>query len=332
MDRTGTPAGAPPTAGPVAGGPPALSVVLVVGPRRRRAGLALASVLDQVLAGGLEVLVLDLSGGPLPEAAHPAVRHLPMAPGTTFGQARSEGVRRARAGVVAFLEEHARAEPGWADALVRAHRGPFAAVGPAVGAANPGRGRTDAIGLMSYGRFRRPPAGGPVTLLPGQNSSFKRSVLSAYEADLPWMLMNDNLLFGRLARDGHPMIFAPEARVRHYDEGTLATAAASFFHYHRLYGHRRARVFGWSRSRRLAYTVLAPAIPLYYLLKLDRFLARAGETADRSLLWRQAPFVYACQLVGALGQAAGLLIGPGGSALAFTRWEVDGDRPGSEEP
>lgn len=277
------------------------------------------------------MLLLDLADGPLPEADHPAVEVLALPPETTFGEARRLGVLRARAPVVAFLEEHARACPGWAAALLRAHRGPWAAVGPVVESGNPGRGHSEVVGLMSYGRCRPPQDAASTTRwLPGQNSSLRRSVLLAYGQDLAWMLMNDNLLFARLVRDGHRLTFAPDARIRHYDEATLAATVPSFFHYHRLYGHRRANLFGWTAARRLTYVLASPAIPLYFLVKLDRYLARDGRAAERALLWRQAPFVYLCQLAGALGQAAGLLGGPGDSALAFTRYEVDGDRPGAE--
>ena len=43
----------------------------------------------------------------------------------------------AHAPIVALAEDHCFPEPGWADALIRAHQGPWAVVGPVVRNANP---------------------------------------------------------------------------------------------------------------------------------------------------------------------------------------------------
>src|SRR5262245_39100136 len=47
------------------------------------------------------------------------------------------GIRAARAPVVAYVEEHSFPEPTWAEALINAHDGPYAAVGSTIGNANP---------------------------------------------------------------------------------------------------------------------------------------------------------------------------------------------------
>src|SRR5690242_14508964 len=108
--------------------PPALSVILVVGERRDRAVRALASVLSQEALDRLEILLLDLAPGepaPLPGSDHPVLRVVRMPPETLFSAAKAHGVRLAAAPVVVFLEEHCRARPGWAAALIEAHRGPW---------------------------------------------------------------------------------------------------------------------------------------------------------------------------------------------------------------
>ncbi len=56
---------------------------------------------------------------------------------TSTGAARAAGIHQASAPVVAFAEDHSYPDPGWADALIEAHRQPWAAVGPAMANANP---------------------------------------------------------------------------------------------------------------------------------------------------------------------------------------------------
>src|SRR5947207_1330212 len=49
------------------------------------------------------------------------------------GQGLAVGILAARAPVVAYVEEHSFPEPGWAQALLGAHQGLYAAVGCAMG-------------------------------------------------------------------------------------------------------------------------------------------------------------------------------------------------------
>lgn len=322
---------------------PDLSVLVAVGARRDRVAGCLDSLLDQDLRERMEILLLDVApeAGPLPpQAGHPAVRVLPF-PGVTFGPVRARGVEEARAPVVACIEEHARALPGWAEALLEAHEGPWAGVGPAVVNGNPGVGRSEAAALLAYGLFYGPeeagradstgaadggPRGCEMEVLPGHNSSFERRVLLSYGEHLVQLLTNENLLFQRLVEDGQRLYLEPRARVAHLNTVGLGITARGLYLYFRTFGRLRAREFGWSRWRRAGYVVFAPLVPLYFLLRMDRILARR-RSPWRSLLWRQAPFLLACQAVGALGQAVGLVLGPGSAERDFSHYEMTAERP-----
>jgi hypothetical protein len=78
--------------------------------------------------------------------------------------------------------------------------------------------------------------------------------------------------------------------------------------------------------------LLAPAIPLYFIVRFGRTLARRRSPQLRLLL-RNAPYVYFVQLVAALAQARGILFGRGDSAGRFSSFEVSEPRPlrGREE-
>src|SRR5688572_462153 len=62
---------------------------------------------------------------------------LSLGNGASIAIANAAGVRQARAPVVAFAEDHCFPEPDWAAALLDAHRGSYAVVGPAFRNVNP---------------------------------------------------------------------------------------------------------------------------------------------------------------------------------------------------
>ncbi len=306
-----------------------LSVVIVVGDRRDRLRGCLEGLLEQSDEAELEILVQDLgspSAPPVPFAGHPAVRVTELGSATSFAAARTAGIRTARGDVVAFVEEHVQVCPGWARALLEAHGRGWDGVGPRVENGNPGLGRADLTGIMSYGRFAHQVREEETQLIPGQNSSYRREVLLALGDDLERLLASDNALIQRLVADGHRLAIVPTARIRHLNEGTLGSVVRGYFLYHRLYGHLRAAERSWPWWRRLAYVVLTPVIPLYYLAHTQAFLARHNPPLRRTLL-RGAHLVYLAQLAGATGQAVGLLLGPGNAEAAFTRYECTEERP-----
>ena len=321
---------------PVAGGShePWLSVVIVVGPRRERAAAALESVLAQSIVEHLEVMLVDCESPTAPRVAgseHPAVRVLHLPPGAHFGSARALATAAARAPAVAFLEEHARALPGWADAVVRAHRGPWAGVGYEVHNGNPGSGRSDIQGVMSYGLFAPPLTGGESRLLSGHNCAYKRDVLLSFGDRLGGLLLIDNVLQKVLLSTGHRFFLEPGAKIAHRNEVSLRSAARGYAAFHRAFGSARSHEGGWPLLRRAAYVILAPAIPLYFIVHLTRTLSRRRSPQLRLFL-RNLPYVYLIQLVAALAQAVGIVFGPGASAGRFSRFEVAEPRPQRGQP
>ena len=96
------------------------------------------------------------------------------------GVAAASGVRASRAPIVGFVENHSFPAPGWAEALLRAHEGPWAVVGPAVENANPVT-RTSAVNFaVTYGPWSGRREAGEVELLPFHNSAYKRAWLDGF--------------------------------------------------------------------------------------------------------------------------------------------------------
>lgn len=302
---------------------PALSVVLVVGERRDYAGPCLASVLAQESSDPLEVLLVDLapSAPVLPQADDPRVRELARPDVGLFATARALAVRAARAPVVAFLEEHTLAAPGWAAALTAAHAGPWVAVGPRIANANPDFGRSRVIGLLNYGAYGAPLTRGESRGVPGHNSSYKTSALLALGADLERLLGNDLVLQDRLRAMGGRFFLEPDAVLAHRNESGLRSIGRGIFLWYRCYGPLRAAENAWSLGRRALYVVAAPLIPFYFAAHFLPFLRRQRKTGWQAA-WRHLPLVLGMQACGAAGQAVGLLFGVGDAPERFSRYEL----------
>ena len=173
-------------------------MILVVGSQRPRAARALRSLLDQSAIDRMEIFLFD-SGpegcAPLADSSHPRVVFNRLGPAALLAAARVRGIRAAKAPVVCFMEEHCEMQPGWAEAVISAHRQPWAAVGTDFINANPDAGNSNRAFRMNYGVYVRPVTPrGPVSLIAGQNSAFKRDVLLRYEPQLELMLSADLVL------------------------------------------------------------------------------------------------------------------------------------------
>jgi GT2 family glycosyltransferase len=268
---------------------------------------------------------------PIAGADHPAVSYRRVAGGVYFGAARSAAVRAATTPFVAFLEEHARARPGWAAAIVRAfHADPWAGVGYEVDNANSDGGFAWVNGLMSYGLFASPMPRGESPVISGNNVAYRREALLGVDADLERLLLVDIGLHVALHREGHRLFLDPDARIVHLNETTMGSTLRAYRHYHRLFGVTRAREGRWPLRRRLLYVAATPLIPIYYLVRFTRFLSRRRPGDVRRFLL-YSPYIYAVQLVAAAAQAMGLLFGPGDAARGFSAGEVSEPRPGGEE-
>lgn len=306
---------------------PEYSIVLVTGTQRDRAGRALASLLAQEGIERSEILLFDRAEGfpDLPGSDHPSVRFTRVPKTTHFSEARTMAVRMARAPFIGFLEEHCRARQGWIKALLRAHEGPWAAIGSEVHHGNGSFGISRLIGIMNYYPWLAPTPSGEREMLPGHNSSFRRDVLLSYGDDLERLLRADVSFFQKLVADGHRLYLESDAKFEHLNETRLRSIVKGYFFWHRGYGVERARVHRWSLARRALYVVATPLIPFYFVTKLILRLGKLRpDLVPEALLG--TPKILVAQLASASGQAFGLMFGPGETEARFTDYELDEPR------
>lgn len=241
--------------------------------------------------------------------------------------ANAAGVRHARAPVVVLAEDHCYPEPGWAKALIDAHRQPWAAVGPVVRNANPDSSISWVDLLLGYAPWLDPAPRGVIDHLPGHNSSYKQAILLDYGPDLEAMLEAESVLHWDLRAKGHQLYLEPAAKVSHLNFGRLCSWIPAQFHSGRVFAAGRGR--SWSPLRRLLYAGGAPFIPL---VRFWRILRRARQAGPRSLPLKVLPALILGLVVSALGELLGYASGAGDAKLKLSTFEFHRVRHLANQP
>lgn len=304
---------------------PLMTVVLVTPGRYDALREALDHLAVQRIAGRLELVVVVPSTATLgPEPAAVAGFHsrsvVETGPFRSTGHALAAGVRRAVAPIVVYVEEHAAPEPGWAEALVEAFNGRWAAVGPALIDANPGTRTSWAALVQDYGPWLDPVESGERDRLPVHQAAFDRTVLLGLGDELEPMFESENLL-EELRGRGHRFYLEAAARARHLNVSRPAAYARAEFLGGRLYAAGRVRRERWSAGSRALYAVAAPAAVIVRLRRRASDLRRIRRTA------RLPAGVSFLLLLGVLshmgGVTAGCLLGAGDAARRRLPIETD---------
>jgi len=252
-----------------------------------------------VLLDGGAVRLEDLSGFPHAKVVR-SLNHLP--------EARAAGVRAASGPIVFIGETHTYPQPGWAEALLTAFNGgPWAAVVPAIGNANPTSAASWASYLFDYGTWGPNRHSGEIADPLIYNTAYRREVLLSLGDNLPAALdPSEESLWPLLMSRGHRAALASDARILHLNVGTFTTLIREKFCVGVVLGTcRSAR---WSPLRRLFYFVASPLIPIVLFW---RVLRGARHWPSDTLLTSAIPGV----LIAALAKAVGEIIGYAGVKL-----------------
>lgn len=272
------------------------------------------SLHSQTRRGEIEILLCaptrDAAGPERPEwKDFAAFRILETGPVKIIAKVKALAMRVAQSPIVAFTEEHAFPEPGWADALIERHREPHAVVGPMMANPNPQLAISWANFIVEYGPWLEPAPAGLRQHLPGNNSCYKRDLLLAYGDRLEAMLDAESLLHWDLLAQGHTMYLETRAVTRHLN----ITQLAAFRRVHRQYGRMFAaqRSHDWNPIRKLIYGLGSPLIPLIRIARHWPDIQRAaGVPRGNPAFWG---YLLLALVESAFGEMLGYLAGPGAS-------------------
>jgi hypothetical protein len=274
----------------------------------------------QTVASALECILVTKRGGldGLGLTEYPSTRLLELESLEDPGRAKAAGVTTARAPIVAFVEDHSYPDSSWAEALLRSYeQADYAAVGPVVLNANPGTAASWGCFLVYYGMYASAPIGGLTLHLPGNQSSYRKTVLLEYGARLPDMLQAEIVLQGELIARGMRLWQESSAKVYHLNYSDLEPALREYYLASRVFAGERRRP--WSTTRRVVYGLGSPLLPL---IRLKRILGQARQSrlparVTRAAIW--PAFLILC--VGAAGELLGYLLGSGGAKKGLMRFE-----------
>lgn len=240
----------------------------------------------------------------------------------SFAQATAVGIGAATAPIVALTEDHSFLDPKWAEILVAAHRGPWIGVGPAISNANPGSLVSWANIAIEYGEWLDPAVTGPVSHIPGHNSSYKRAALLEYGEDLGKWLQSESVLHWDLASKGHRLWLETSATTGHRNFSDFLSTIRLRFCCGRIFASSRAR--GWAASKRALYLCGSPLIPFVRLGRVIGQLRRPGR--PRYLLPSILPLLLLFLVIDGMGETVGYAFGTGSAEEGMTRMEFHRER------
>lgn len=302
----------------------------MVDSQRERCAWALDALCRQSALDRMEILLLDFGTAdapPVQGSSHPAVRLVHADASAGYGAALASAVADARSPVVAFVEEHVIVLEGWAQALIDAHEGPWAAVCGEILPGDLDRAVSRRIELVSRHHWSAPATRGESAILRWQNVSYKRAALIACQDDLPILLSAESMLFRRLREDGHRLFVEPRARMVHAHEHRWAGFLVGSFHSARLSAASAAALDDAGLVGRLALSARC----LVGAARWPWVLWRRTASLPQAGIWlrefrRSLPFVFQYYVVHALAGSLGALAGTGDSSRKFLAYELNESR------
>jgi hypothetical protein len=178
---------------------------------------------------------------------------------TSLAVARAAGIRAATAPIVFVGETHSYPQPGFVEALLAEFSGPWSAVAPAFGNANPKGVLSWAAFLSDYGRWVEGSLAGETSETPIYNAAYRLPVLLQLGDRLAPSLDQGDELWVALRAGGHRALLAPQARLDHVNVSRPWDWVRERFLAGLLIGHHRA--LRWSLARRVIYLCGSFLIP-----------------------------------------------------------------------
>jgi glycosyltransferase involved in cell wall biosynthesis len=220
---------------------------------------------------------------------------------------RRRGVQEAAGRYVAIIEEHCSAAPDWLRQALAAHAGgQYAAVGGAISDYDYSRLRDWVVYFIEYNGALPPVHAGETHDLNDANIVYPRQLLLEHVSLLDegyWPMT----LHPTLLAKGHKLLSVPQMVVHHRGPFDFGYYLHQRFLFSRAFAGVRAQ--GQSPTRRLAYLVAAPVIPLMLLMRISRTVLRKQCRVPQFV--RTLPLTVPALVVLVAGEWIGCLLGPG---------------------
>jgi len=307
---------------------PSLTVIALTGDNRRRTSRLISALARQTIAREMEVVIVSLASNDSMETASDelldvAVLRHPHS--CNWGRARADGVRRARAPIVAFLEEHTVPAANWAEQVRDAFSSSERSVTSICYAFTNGSPDTwfyRSTFMAEYGALAHPLPPGAAPSSTANNIAYRRDALLTFGSGLDELIEMDFFL-QKAMKERFRAETAPAALLAHETNTHFLDLIRGHFLYAQLFASRRVRFERWGLPKRLAGALAVPLlVPLLRLKRL--FKALSGRPLMRDAV-AGLPVILTLYLSGAFGEAWGLLSrhGPSGAGLVWLELESE---------
>ena len=240
------------------------------------------------------------------QARYPEVRFVFSKRDASVSDLRTLGTLECQRDFVALTEDHARACPGWVDALCRSFAAGHKIVGGPIENGQTRRRVDWALYFCEYGTYMPPLEGGPVPALSGMNVAYDRLLLE--EHNQVWANgLDEGEVNSALVAAGHTLHAARGAMVVSYLPFTLWEGTSHLFAGGRRFGGYRVAEQG--AFRRALWFLASPAVPAVLLARLARGICKRNPSRLAPLLGAM-PFIAVALGGWSLGEACGYLTGP----------------------
>jgi GT2 family glycosyltransferase len=240
----------------------------------------------------------------------------------SIGEGNATGVQHANAPLVSLLEDHSYPDPRWAEAIIEAHRAPWAAVGPVIGNPNP----KSAVGwvdfLLAFSTWSIPTPSRIIDHLPTHNSTYKRAVLQEYGPELATLLKSEIVLNWDMQARGYQLYLESKAKVYHLNFERLSALLQVQFYAGRVFASVRTKK--WSFLKRFVYFCGGPLIPLVRSRYVLGQLRVRGQLKSVPLGFY--PALVLGLAVSAFGEMLGFSLGPGNASTRLCEFEFHRER------
>jgi GT2 family glycosyltransferase len=233
--------------------------------------------------------------------------------GTTVPELRTSGIKHARGNIVALTEDHCVFDANWCSEIKRAHTQPYAVIGGSVENRADAGSLDWAVYLYEYGRYMSPNPEGVSDALPGNNISYKRSILQTVEPKYRDGFF-ETFINWELQSRGHFLFLMPSAVVIHRQKYEPRAAVAQSYYHGRLFAGKR--VTERSLAKRVPMILGSVLLPL--LLPSRIFLRAIQKKRKQRQIIEAMPCLFLLMSAWSLGELVGYLMGEGESA---SRWK-----------
>lgn len=276
--------------------------------------LSLRKCLDAILANdgrdNIEILVAHCSDEPIADLIdkYPNIRFIqfPQKVGIPF--LAGAGIKQAKGEIVALTDASSEVGPGWINAIFEAHQSQHLVIGGAVEVNKQMKPVDWAAYFCEYGQFMLPLKAGLADVLPGNNISFKRSVLergTEYIEPEFWK----TYWCEKLKDEGTDLIAEPAMLIYYSKTFQIVPFFIRRFHHGRCFAGMRTSKS--SAAKRMLYLGGSLILPFIFLYRTITTILAKKRFLNELVL--SSPFIVLGIVFWSLGETCGYLAGKGKS-------------------